>query len=68
MVERTYFDPADPYSEWDEADSIYANGTQLYHAGETKVYPGFVSYRVRAIMNDGSSVVSNYSTVSIGKK
>jgi hypothetical protein len=67
ILERTYFDPADPYSQWNQVASHGATGVNVYRAGETTVYPGSVSYRVRAILNNGTSVVSNYVSIWIGR-
>ena len=64
-VQRTYEDPADPYAYWETWASAVCNGAKSYKATDTNVFPGFISYRVVAVMSNGSEFVSAISTVHI---
>jgi hypothetical protein len=72
---RTYEDPTDPYAFWETIDGVAgtmganngtaSNGSGSYKAHDSDVAPGFLSYKVVASMPDGSTVVSNVSTIQI---
>jgi len=65
IVKKTYEDPADPYSFWENVNNVQCNSSRSYKCTDNSVSPGFVSYCIVAVMNDGSTVVSDYSTVRI---
>jgi hypothetical protein len=64
-VEMTDQDPTDPYANWDIIMIVPPANTRSYKVTNNNVYPGFISCRVRAIMNDGSEMVSDFSTIHI---
>ena len=64
-VQRTYEDPTDTYSEWTEVASGGCNGSKSYKCHDGNVSPGFVNYRVLALLEDGSTIESAVSTVHI---
>ena len=64
-LERTYEDPTDIYSEWQEVASGGCNGSKSYKCTDGNVSPGFVNYRVIAQMEDGSTIESAVETVHI---
>mgnify|MGYP001160727216 CR=1 FL=1 len=64
-VERTYEDPTDPYAYWETITSTPATGGRSYKVTDTGVFPGFISYRVVVIMNDGTEMASDYLTIRI---
>lgn len=64
-VQRTYEDPSDPYAYWETWDYEVCSGAKSYKATDSNVFPGFISYRVVAVMSNGSEFVSAISTVHI---
>lgn len=65
-VQKTYEDPNDPYATWDEVTyMLCTSGHPFERCTDDNVLPGFISYRVVALMIDGSSVSSDVSTVRI---
>ena len=64
-VQRTNEDPNDPYSVWIDVSSVGYNSTRSYKAHDDNPFPGFINYRVIAVMSDGSTMASQVSTVHI---
>jgi hypothetical protein len=64
-IQRTYEDPTDPYATWTEVNSMPCNGSRSYKCADESVFPGYINYRVVALMTDGSSINSDVSTVHI---
>ena len=64
-VQRTYEDPTDPYAFWEDLCSVACNPVRSYKNTDTNVFPGYINYRVVALMSNGSSVVSETVTVRI---
>lgn len=67
-VQRTYQDPSDPYSMWEEICTMACTPTRSFKHTDNTVFPGYIHYRVVAYMDNGSSVVSEISTVRIVAK
>lgn len=65
QLQKTYEDPNDTYSEWTEVASGTCNGSRSYKCIDGNVSPGFINYRVLALMEDGSTMASAVSTVHI---
>ena len=68
IVQRTYGDPNDPYSMWDNVSSTSCNLSRSYKCNDEDVFPGFLSYRVVIVMANGSKAVSAISTVHIMRR
>jgi len=64
-LEKTYEDPNDTYSEWQVVTSGACNGSRSYKCNDVNVAPGLINYRVKAQMEDGSTIESAVSTVQI---
>lgn len=64
-VQRTYEDPADPYAIWETWTSMPFTGEKSYKATDTGVFPGFITYRVIAVLSNGTELMSALSTVHI---
>lgn len=64
-VQRTNDDPTDPYSVWINVSCIGCDGSRSYKCHDDNPFPGFVNYRVIAVMNDQSTVTSQVSTLHI---
>ena len=64
-IQRTYEDVADPYAVWEDVVSLPADGSKFYRYTDGNVSPGFVSYRVLALLGDGTTADSGISTVQI---
>jgi hypothetical protein len=64
-VQRTNEDPSDPYAVWFDVSSVTCNSSRSYKCNDANPYPGLINYRVIAIMNDGSTITSEISTVKI---
>ena len=65
VVQRTYNDPSDPYSIWEEVNSMSCSPLRSFKCIDANVYPGSISYRLVALMDDGNTIVSEVSTVRI---
>src|SRR5438477_10071592 len=52
-VQRTYEDPTDPYSQWDAICNMPCNFSRSYKHTDENVSPGYINYRVVALMGDG---------------
>jgi len=64
-VQRTNEDPTDPYSVWVTVGTIGYNSSRSYKCHDENPNPGFINYRVTAVMNDQSTVTSPVTTVHI---
>jgi hypothetical protein len=64
-VERTNEDPTDPYAVWVDVSDTPCNSSRSYKSQDPNPFPGLINYRVIAIMNDGSTVTSDISTIKI---
>jgi len=65
IVQRTYEDPTDPYSYWENICSMpCGTGKSFKHQDET-VSPGFVSYRVVAFLQGSGQLESEILTEHI---
>jgi hypothetical protein len=64
-VQRTNEDPNDPYSVWIDVASVACNSSRSYKCHDENPYPGIINYRVIAVMNDGSTMTSDVSTIKI---
>ena len=64
-VQRTYEDPTDPYAYWEAISNTACNSSRSYKCSDENVFPGYINYRVIALMSDGSTVSSDISTVRI---
>ena len=65
IVERTYMDASDEFALWEELDVIPCNGARSFTYNDSEVMPGFINYRIRAIMIDGSVAESHISTIRV---
>lgn len=65
QVQRTYEDPTDPYSVWEEIGNIPCSASRSYKHTDNNVLPGYIHYRVVAVMTDGSTVISEVATARI---
>lgn len=63
-IQSTYEDPLDIYSNWTTEGTVVSSRPNLIKFTHQSVMPGFISYRVIAVRNDGgANVVSGiYST------
>lgn len=69
VVMRSYdFDPYDPYAQWDEVGTVMADNSRSYKNDDANVLGGNIHYRIRAIMNDGSSMDSDITTIRVSKR
>jgi hypothetical protein len=64
-VQRTNDDPTDPYSVWVQVGCVGCDGSRSYKCHDDHPFPGFVNYRVTALMNDQSTVTSQISILHI---
>ena len=68
VVEKTYQDASDPYSMWETVSSTQCNPSKSFKCYDENVFPGFLSYRIWTIMNNGSKTVSPVTVVHIMSK
>ena len=64
-VQKTYEDPNDPYSTWDNICFLPCNAARSFKHHDLNVSPGFISYRVIAYLQVGGSLMSEISVVRI---
>ena len=64
-VQRTYEDPTDPYAFWEDISYIDCNSSRSFKYADESVFPGVISYRVIAVLEDGNSISSEVSSVRI---
>lgn len=65
VLQRTYEDPADPYAWWEDVSAIPCNGSRSYKCTEQNIFPGYISYRVVAVLNGGGFITSEVNTIRI---
>lgn len=65
IVERTNEDPNDPYSVWTTVGSTACDGSRSYKCCDASPFPGYINYRVTAVLNNGTTITSGVSTVHI---
>lgn len=65
VVQRTYEDPTDPYAFWEDLCSMGCSPSRSFKYTDENVFPGVISYRVVALMNDGNTITSEVSGVRI---
>ena len=65
LLQRTYEDPTDEYAVWEDVTSTACNGARSYKATDSGVFPGNITYRVKGQKADGTSIVSEYTSVRI---
>ena len=64
-LQKTYQDPTDPYSMWEDVGEVACTATRSFKYTDDNVFPGDINYRVVALMNDGTSIMSELSSVRI---
>ncbi|HET6995456.1 MAG TPA: hypothetical protein VFI06_10770 [Chitinophagaceae bacterium] len=64
-VKRTYEDPNDPYAFWEDISTVPGGLGRSFKYTDVNVFPGFVNYKIVALMDDGSSIISEVATVRI---
>jgi hypothetical protein len=64
-IKKTYEDTTDPYAFWEDVISLPDDGSRSYRFTDDNVFPGFISYRISALLSDGTIVESGISTVHI---
>jgi hypothetical protein len=65
IVERTNEDPNDPYSVWVTVGSQVSDASRSYKCCDESPIPGFINYRVTAVLNNGTTITSDVTTVHI---
>ncbi|MDP4263582.1 MAG: hypothetical protein Q8941_13730 [Bacteroidota bacterium] len=65
LVQRTYDDPTDPYAMWEDLGSVPSSPFRSFKYIDQTVFPGYINYRIKAMMADGSSIISEVSGVRI---
>jgi len=65
IVQRTNEDPNDPYSVWVTVGSQACDASRSYKCCDESPFPGYINYRVTAVMNNGTTVTSGVSVVHI---
>ncbi len=64
-VKKTYEDPYDPYTEWEEVSSSGCNGSRSYKCTDVNPSAGVANYKVVGQLSDGTTIESALSTVRI---
>ena len=65
IVQRTNEDPNDPYSVWIDVASVTSDLSRSYKCCDENPFPGLINYRVIAVMNNGTTMTSDISTMRI---
>jgi hypothetical protein len=58
VLQRTYEDPNDPYSVWEDICSMPCGAGRSYSHQDLNISPGYISYRVIAYFVLGGSLMS----------
>jgi hypothetical protein len=58
VVQKTYEDPNDPYSNWENICAIPCGAERSFKHHDLNISPGFISYRVIAYFQYGGSLMS----------
>jgi hypothetical protein len=64
-LQRTYQDPADPYSMWEDVTYMSCTEERSFKYNDQDIFAGYIYYRVTAHLNDGSSVMSEVAGIKI---
>jgi hypothetical protein len=64
-VQRTYEDPTDMYAYWENLGDLPCNSSRSFSYTDKEVFPGLINYRIAALMEDGTTVFSEISSVRI---
>jgi hypothetical protein len=67
-VVRTYNEPTDPYAIWELVTTVNPNGSKSYKIIDSPVYPGFISYQIKAINSNGIIIKSAIITEKINSR
>jgi hypothetical protein len=65
IVQRTNEDPNDPYSVWVDIATVGNDMSRSYKCSDDTPCFGIMNYRVVAVMNNGSTITSDITTVRI---
>jgi len=66
VLQRTYEDPYDPYSVWDNVCTMPCNNNRQYKHTDPDLSPGLINYRCVAVDNGGVPLcVSEITTIQI---
>ena len=65
VLQRTYEDPYDPYSVWDDVCNMPCGNSRSFRHNDVGLSPGFISYRVMAVSGGTTVAVSEISTIQI---
>lgn len=65
VVQRTNEDPNDPYSVWITVGSQTCDGSRSYKCCDETPIPGYINYRVIAVLDNGTTVTSDVSVLHI---
>jgi hypothetical protein len=66
IVERTYEDPYDPNSVWQTVGIVPSTPlSPIFKLIDTPVLPGTLNYRVIAVMNNNTTIISDLYTIYI---
>jgi len=65
IVECTYEDPADPYSVWNSVGVVPCTNMPIFKFIDSPSLPGTLNYRIKAVMNDNSTMTSGLYTIYI---
>ncbi len=58
-IQCTYEDPNDEYSNWSTVGTAINNRSNIVKFTHQSVMPGFISYRVIAVLGDGRSTITS---------
>ncbi|RYZ29253.1 MAG: hypothetical protein EOO10_06910 [Chitinophagaceae bacterium] len=64
-VQRTYEDPNDEFAYWEDLCTMACDASRRFSYNDKEVFPGVISYRIAALMEDGSTLFSELSSVRI---
>ena len=66
VIQRTYQDPTDIYSTWEDISTIAASADRSYkYTDNTVDYALSINYRVIAVMSDNSTISSPIESIKI---
>jgi hypothetical protein len=64
-VLKTYDDPNESYAYWETVGVVANSNASSYKFTDPNVFPGYISYKIIAVLTDGTAIATHVDTVHI---
>ena len=65
IVQKTNEDPNDPYSNWENVATVGSDASRSYKCSDDTPCFGIMNYHVVAVLNNGTTITSDITTLRI---